>query len=240
MPRRLLLRESGDRADCCRARGALCRRSARRALTNPAFDLKRQKRNDDSDSTNLIRAGDGRVGRRIAPVPRHELHPAGGVVHCAMKNRTSETALRNTSPVSFAILKYVASSPLQRRHENSLNVLSRKDERDGNNPTLSTHTAATESACRRISNLAAALVRSRRRVRGANIRGGGEFAKNAKAGNLTKKQNVFDDFAAAGEYLINENYTRPESAIQGGSNGGLLMGAMITQHPDLFRAVVSQ
>jgi prolyl oligopeptidase len=51
---------------------------------------------------------------------------------------------------------------------------------------------------------------------------------------------VFDDFAAAAEYLIKEKYTRPEKlAIQGGSNGGLLMGAMITQHPDLFRAVVS-
>src|SRR6266513_2360745 len=63
----------------------------------------------------------------------------------------------------------------------------------------------------------------------------------AQAGNLTKKQNVFDDFAAAAEYLIKEKYTRPEKlAIQGGSNGGLLMGAMITQHPDLMRAVVSQ
>jgi prolyl oligopeptidase len=75
----------------------------------------------------------------------------------------------------------------------------------------------------------------------ANIRGGGEFGEEwHKSGNLTKKQNVFDDFAAAAEYLINENYARPgKLAIQGGSNGGLLMGAMITQHPDLFRAVVS-
>ena len=75
----------------------------------------------------------------------------------------------------------------------------------------------------------------------ANIRGGGEFGEGwHKTGNLTKKQNVFDDFAAAAEYLIKENYTRPEKlAIMGASNGGLLMGAMITQHPDLFRTAVS-
>lgn len=76
----------------------------------------------------------------------------------------------------------------------------------------------------------------------ANIRGGGEFGEEWHlAGNLTKKQNVFDDFAACAQYLIKAKYTSPARlAIQGGSNGGLLMGAVLTQHPELFRAVVSE
>jgi len=74
----------------------------------------------------------------------------------------------------------------------------------------------------------------------ANLRGGAEFGEDwHRAGMLEKKQNVFDDFIAAGEYLIAQKYTdRDHLAIYGGSNGGLLMGVMITQRPDLFRAVV--
>jgi len=76
----------------------------------------------------------------------------------------------------------------------------------------------------------------------ANLRGGAEFGEDwHRAGMLDKKQNVFDDMIAATEHLISEKYTDPKHlAIQGGSNGGLLMGAMITQRPDLFRAVVCQ
>ncbi len=76
----------------------------------------------------------------------------------------------------------------------------------------------------------------------ANLRGGNEFGEDwHRAGMLEKKQNVFDDFIAAAEYLISEKYTdKDHLAIYGGSNGGLLMGAMITQRPDLFRAVVCQ
>jgi len=76
----------------------------------------------------------------------------------------------------------------------------------------------------------------------ANLRGGAEFGEDwHRAGMLDKKQNVFDDMIAAAEYLIAEKYTdKNHLAIQGGSNGGLLMGAMMTQRPDLFRAVVCQ
>jgi prolyl oligopeptidase len=76
----------------------------------------------------------------------------------------------------------------------------------------------------------------------ANLRGGAEFGEDwHRAGMLDKKQNVFDDMIAAAEHLISEKYTdKRHLAIQGGSNGGLLMGAMITQRPDLFRAVVCQ
>ena len=74
----------------------------------------------------------------------------------------------------------------------------------------------------------------------ANLRGGGEYGQQwHKAGTKLDKQNVFDDFIAAGEYLVESGYTTPEKmGIQGGSNGGLLVGATLTQRPALFSAAL--
>ena len=160
------------------------------------------------------------------------------------KTEPAKTAMRSTSPVSFADIEVRREFATSRDGAKiPLNIVFRKGmKRDGQNPTLLYGYGGYGISMSPNFDFTRRLWFDRGGVYVvANIRGGGELGEDwHKAGNLTKKQNVFDDFAAAAEYLIKGNYTRPEKlAIQGGSNGGLLMGVMITQHPDLFRAVVS-
>ena len=112
---------------------------------------------------------------------------------------------------------------------------------DGNHPALLTGYGGFDvSELPVASNTALAWLEMGGVYALANLRGGGEFGEKwHEAGKLEKKQNVFDDFIAAAEYLIKEGYTRKEElGILGRSNGGLLVGAALTQRPDLFRAVV--
>src|SRR5438874_2109865 len=155
-----------------------------------------------------------------------------------------KTALVDSSPVSFADIEVSRETATSKDGTKVLlNIIRKKGTKlDGNNPVLLYGYGGYGISMQPGFDFTRRLWFDRGGVWiVANIRGGGEFGEEwHKAGNLTKKQNVFDDFAAAAQYLINEKWTRPEKlAILGGSNGGLLMGAMFTQHPDLVRAVVS-
>ena len=159
-------------------------------------------------------------------------------------NRINRTALVGTSPVEFDDVEAVREFATSKDGTKvPINIIKRKDTKlDGNNPTIlygyggyGISLAPGFSLSRRVWLDAGGVYAI------ANLRGGGEFGEEwHKSGNLTKKQNVFDDFIACAEYLIKSNYTNPKKlAIEGRSNGGLLMGAALTQRPDLFRAVVA-
>ena len=158
--------------------------------------------------------------------------------------RVSKTALAQSSPVDFSGAEIVREWAVSKDGTRvPIDILRRKGTKlDGNNPTLlygyggyGISQRPVYSAMRRVwleqgGVFAVAL-----------LRGGGEFGDGWHlAGNRTRKQNVFDDFVACGERLIDAGYTRPTKlAIEGGSNGGLLMGAAFTQRPELFGAVVA-
>jgi prolyl oligopeptidase len=112
---------------------------------------------------------------------------------------------------------------------------------DGSHPTLlSGYGGFNVSLGAEFSAYAVAWVEQGGVFAKANLRGGGEYGEAwHEAGMLGKKQNVFDDFIAASEFLVKEGYTRPDKlAISGGSNGGLLVGAAMVQRPDLYGAVI--
>lgn len=163
----------------------------------------------------------------------------------AATGKSARTALYETSAVSFEDAEVVREFATSRDGTKvPLNIIRRKDAHlDGSNPALltgyggygiSTKPAFQGETGRLWLDRGGILV-------DANIRGGDEYGEEwHQAGKLTQKQNVFDDFLACAQYLVDQKYTSPEHlAIMGGSNGGLLMGAALTQRPDLFRAVVS-
>lgn len=158
--------------------------------------------------------------------------------------QSTKTALASTSPVSFSDIEVTREfAPSTNGAKVPLNIIRRKGTKlDGSNPTLLYGYGGYGLSMSPTFDFTRRLWFDRGGIYVvANIRGGGEFGEEwHKAGNLTNKQNVFDDFAAAAKYLIEQKYTSSDKlAMLGGSNGGLLMGALITQHPDLMRAVVS-
>ena len=170
--------------------------------------------------------------------------PAAWMLYDPAASSVTKTALYNTSPVGFGDIEAVREFAISKDGTKvPINILHRKGTPlDGSNPAL-LYAYGGYGICMRPSfNFEHRLWLDRGGIYVvANIRGGGEYGEEWHlAGNLTKKQNVFDDFAACAEHLIQRGYTRAEKlAVEGGSNGGLLMGAFITQHPQLARAVVA-
>jgi prolyl oligopeptidase len=159
-------------------------------------------------------------------------------------HQAHKTALALTSPVSFDDMEVVREFAVSKDGTKvPVNIIRKKGLKlEGTNPTLLTAYGGygvslkpAFDSLRRIWFDAGGVYAV------ANLRGGGEYGEEwHKAGNLTKKQNVFDDFIACAEHLLKRKYTNPDKlAVEGGSNGGLLMGAFLTQRPDLARAVVS-
>lgn len=187
----------------------------------------------------LLEVGERIVFRQtsfVAPAAWTSYDPASG----AMK----KTALFNTSPVDFSDIEAVREFAVSKDGTKvPVNILRRKRTKlDGSNAALLYAYGGYGHSMRPFFDFENRLWFDRGGIYVvANIRGGGEYGEEWHlAGNLTKKQNVFDDFAACAQHLITRGYTRPEKlAVEGGSNGGLLMGAFLTQHPGLARAVVA-
>ena len=170
--------------------------------------------------------------------------PPRWMQHAPSTSNPQPTALRNSSPVDFSDIEAVRDFAISKDGTRvPINILRKKGTPlDGNNPTLLYGYGGYGHCMRPGFNFENRLWFDRGGVHViANLRGGGEYGESWHlAGNLTQKQNVFDDFAACAKHLIQQGYTRPEKlAVEGGSNGGLLMGAFLTQNPGLARAVVA-
>jgi prolyl oligopeptidase len=172
------------------------------------------------------------------------LAPGARYRYDAATGKLSRTAMVQTSPVDFSDVEAVREWAVSKdRTKIPISILRRKGAKlDGNSPALLTGYGGFGFSQRPFFDPNLRLWLDRGGVFAvANLRGGGEYGEEwHQAGNLTRKQNVFDDFAACANHLREAGYTKPEKlAILGGSNGGLLMGAALVQHPAMFHAVVS-
>jgi prolyl oligopeptidase len=162
----------------------------------------------------------------------------------AATGETARTKLVTESPVDLSEAEVVREMAVSKDGtEIPLNIIIPKGaKRDGTAPCLVTgYGGYGVNITPRFRGHYAALMERGMIYVVVNLRGGGEYGERwHKEGNLTNKQNVFDDFAAALTHLVGNKYTsRDRLGIIGGSNGGLLMGATMVQHPEMVRAVVS-
>lgn len=172
----------------------------------------------------------------LEPAAWYEFDPANG--------RSTRTSLYRTTPADFSDCEVVREFAVSKDGTRvPLNIIRRKGiQLDGTNPTLLYGYGGYGISLSPNFRASREVWLDRGGVFAiANLRGGGEYGEDwHKSGNLTRKQNVFDDFIACARHLTDRKYTNPNKlAIEGGSNGGLLMGAALTQHPELFAAVVA-
>jgi len=172
------------------------------------------------------------------------LQPAGWY-RLDANSQVKRTELCETSPVDMSGIEALRLTAVTMDGTRiPMTVLERRGtKRDGNNPALLTGYGGFDiSMLPYFNKVWPVWLEQGGVIAVANLRGGAEFGEDwHKAGARTNKQNVFDDFIACAETLVQEKITRPARlAIQGGSNGGLLMGAALTQRPRLFRAVVAE
>jgi prolyl oligopeptidase len=172
------------------------------------------------------------------------VQPAAVYRFAAESGEATRTAFRTDEPVNLDDAEVVREFAVSKDGTRvPVNIIFRKGmRRDGTNPCLATayggYGVSNPPLFRPLNRI---LLDHGFVIATANVRGGGEYGEDWHLqGNLTNKQNVFDDFAAVLQHLIDEHYTSSAKlAIIGGSNGGLLMGATFTQNPDLPKAVVA-
>ena len=236
-------RDRGDRADPV---PPLHDRGARRKEPYPRLRPRGQSRRGAARLRRSPRppSSGGSTATSCSTASRAFFKPYAGYVFDPAKKRSTPTVVGRPPVADFSDAEVVEESALSKDGTRvPMFILQPKGtKRDGRNPVVLTgYGGFGISQTPQYSDLAHVFTERGVVQVTAILRGGGEFGEEwHDAGRLTKKQNVFDDFLACARRLIELKITNPgKLAIEGGSNGGLLMGAALTQAPKLFRAVVS-